>query len=339
MARDEGRETRRTHSPLASELTPPRFSTLDEYRARLGDPAFWAPYVHAVLRQHGLPVSPPKFGTVGTFPTFLVGGYVVKLFLSTLAKPFGTLFDGTLGQQVEVAVFGALAGQPAIPGPGLIAAGRLFDAGDGRQPADDPPWPYLVTTRLGGTPWSAAGLALDERAGVARQLGAVVRQIHALPPPTGLLWERDWLAEYREGCVERLRRWGTLPSRLIDRADAFLLLPPSDRRLVHADLHADHLFVDGGELVGIIDWGDALVADPYYELPALHLGTFDADKGLLAAFLDGYGWPPDPDFARRAMTMTLLHAFDVMEGVAQRLDLRRVSTLEELADLVWGAWC
>jgi hypothetical protein len=81
------------------------------------------------------------------------------------------------------------------------------------------------------------------------------------------------------------------------------------------------------------------VADPYYELPALHLGTFDADKGLLAAFLDGYGWPPDPDFARRAMTMTLLHAFDVMDGVAQRLDLRRVSTLEELADLVWGAWC
>ena len=157
-----------------------------------------------------------------------------------------------------------------------------------------------------------------------------------LPLPTGSLWARDWLAEYRAGCVERLRRWGTLPPHLIAQADAFMLPPRPDRRIVHADLHADHLFVEGRRLVGIIDWGDALVADPYYELPAMHLGTFDADRGLLAAFLEGYGWPSDPDFARRAMTMTLLHAFDVMDGVARRIDLAEVATLDELADLVWG---
>jgi hygromycin-B 7''-O-kinase len=314
---------------------PPTFETLDEYRARLGDSAFWAPYVVEVLERHTLPIAQPESGTVGTFPTFLVGRHVVKLFTPGLAKPFGTLFDGTRCHQVELAVFGALAGQTTIPRPTLVASGRLFHADDGKDPGDGRSWPYLVTTRLGGTPWGEAGLSRDARAGVARQLGLVVQQVHTLPPPTGALWERDWVAEYRAGCVERLRRWGTLPAHLIDQVEAYLLVPPSDRRLIHADLHADHLFVAGTRLVGIIDWGDALVADPYYELPALHLHAFDADKGLLAAFLAGYDWPRDLDFARRAMSMTLLREFDVMDGVARRIDLQQIATLEELAELVW----
>ena len=314
----------------------PTFQTLDEYRTRLGDAAFWAPYVVKVLERHALPGGHLESGTVGTFPTFLVGQHVVKLFTPGLAKPFGTLFDGTLCHQVEVEVFRLLAGHSAIPAPRLVATGRLFDADGGKAHGDDGPWPYLVASRLGGRPWATAGLSKNERAEVARQLGTVVQQVHALPPPTGPLWRRDWVEEYRSGCVERLRRWGTLPAHLIDQVDAYLLVPPADRRLVHADLHADHLFVDGARLVGIIDWGDALLADPYYELPALHLHAFDADTGLLAAFLEGYGWPPDPDFARRAMTMTLLREFDVMDGVARRIDLREIATLEALADLVWG---
>jgi hygromycin-B 7''-O-kinase len=325
----------RPEQSTGSPLSPPTFRTRDEYAARLGDAAFWGPYVHEVLRRHDLPVEQPVAGAGGTFPTFLVGRYVVKLFTPNLAKPFGTLFDGTLCHQVELAVFRVLAGQPSIPGPALVAEGRLFGAETGEQPGTDLPWSYLVTTRLGGVPWREARLSIEERARLAHRLGAVVRQVHALPPPTDPLWARDWVAEYRAGCVERHRQWGTLPAHLIGQIDAYLIGLRSDRRLVHADLHADHIFVQDGRLVGIIDWGDALVADPYYELPAMHLGTFGADKHLLAAFLEGYGWPPDPDFARRAMSMTLLHEFDVMDGVARRVDLQAIATLEELADLVW----
>jgi hygromycin-B 7''-O-kinase len=320
------------------ELPPPVFSTRDEYRARLADPSFWTPYVFEVLRRHELPLVQPETGSIGTFPTFLVGRYVVKLFTPTLAKPFGTLFDGTICHQVEIAVFRALAGHPSIPGPALIATGHLFQTGDGGgAPASEPPWPYLLTTRLGGTSWGEAALSMDDRTTVARQLGSILRQVHALPPPAGPLWERDWIAEYRAGCIERLRRWGTLPSHLIDQMDTYLLTPPADRRLIHADVHADHLFVDGTRIVGIIDWGDALVADPYYELPALHLGTFHTDRALLAAFLDGYGWPQDRDFARRAMSMTLLHEFDVMERVSERINLQQIATLDELAHRLWAA--
>jgi aminoglycoside phosphotransferase (APT) family kinase protein len=111
--------------------------------------------------------------------------------------------------------------------------------------------------------------------------------------------------------------------------------PSPVRRLVHADLHWDHIFVDGAHLAGIIDWGDALVADPYYELPALHLKTFGGSKRLLKAFLEGYGWEIGPDFPHRAMTMTLLHEFDALGGVTATVVLKAFATLDELADLLW----
>jgi aminoglycoside phosphotransferase (APT) family kinase protein len=176
-------------------------------------------------------------------------------------------------------------------------------------------------TRIDGACWSDAAL----------------RDLHAVPVPTGAFWQRDWIGEWRATCVERQRRWRLLPPHLIDQIDEYLLVPPdADRRLLHADLHDHHAFVQHGRLVGIVDWGDAIVADPYYELPALHLGTFDADRHVLAAFLDGYGWPSDADFTRRAMSMALLYQFDVLHPVARTMDLAAVPTLDALADLIWG---
>jgi aminoglycoside phosphotransferase (APT) family kinase protein len=292
---------------------------VQEYGARLGDAGFWGPYVAEALARHGLPMEAPEAGAVGTFPTFLTGRYVVKL--------FGELFFGAACHEVERSLHGMLLAHPEIPAPALVADGDLFDEGW--------PWPYVVTARLAGTAWCDAGLRPPEREILARRLGSVVRRVHELPPPSGSVWERDWLAEFRAGCVDRHRGWGILPAHLIDQIDRFLVQPSTDRRLVHADLHADHLFVDRARLVGIIDWGDALVADPYYELPALHLHTFGGNKRLLEAFLRGYGWEIRADFARRAMTMTLVREFNVLDEVGTLVDLDTVTTLDELADLLW----
>ena len=37
----------------------------------------------------------------------------------------------------------------------------------------------------------------------------------------------------------------------------------------------------------LIDFGDARASNAFYELGALQMGMFDADRGQLAAFLDG----------------------------------------------------
>jgi aminoglycoside phosphotransferase (APT) family kinase protein len=300
--------------PLALDLAA--------YRARLSDAAFWAPYVAVVLRRHGLPGGTPRSGTPGSFPTFLVGDYAVKL--------FGEHFAGATDYTTECAVYEVLGRAPPLPVPALVGTGYLFE---GAAP-DVWPWPYLVTTRIGGDPWRTAAAAPDARRALARQLGAVMRAVHELPHPPALVRERDPFAELRATCAERHRAWGTLPPHLVAQIDGYLAEPSPERRLVHADLHADHLFTDGARITGIIDWADALVCDPYYELPALHLGTFGASPALLREFLAGYGWAVGPDFQRRAMSMALLHQFAVLEALAPT-GLAGAATLEDLAVRVW----
>jgi len=124
-----------------------------------------------------------------------------------------------------------------------------------------------------------------------------------------------------------------LPARLVDQIDDYLAAPSATRRLIHGDLHADHVFVDDARLVGVIDWGDALCGDPYYELPALFFGTFGASTSLLRAFLQAYGWEYTSDFSHRAMTMTLLHEYNPVGGHLPPLD--DVGSLHDLAAKLW----
>lgn len=308
--------------PPRAPLAPPVFETIAAYAATLDDVGFWRPYVAEVLQRHALSGALPVVGRVGSFPTFLAGRYVVKL--------FGQWLEGAICYRSELAVLRQFHEHPSIPAPRLVAAGALF-----RTPPAGWPWPYLVMTRIPGTCWWDAGLEPTERERVARQLGAAIHDLHALPAPADPFWTRDWLAEWRATCVERHRRWQLLPAHLVDQIDGFLLPPRDEHRLLHADLHDHHIFVENGRLVGIVDWGDAVIADPYFELPALHLHTFNADHRLLAAFLDGYGWPPDPSFARRALSMTLVYPFNVLDRVARTTSLAEVATLDERANRVW----
>jgi hypothetical protein len=89
---------------------------------------------------------------------------------------------------------------------------------------------------------------------------------------------------------------------------------------------------------GIIDFGDAMAGDRVYELVALHIGLCRCDKRLLRVFLDAYGFDAGlrRDFVRRAMSMTLLHEFDVLSEVFSRFpEAQQVDGLDELAALLW----
>jgi aminoglycoside phosphotransferase (APT) family kinase protein len=57
--------------------------------------------------------------------------------------------------------------------------------------------------------------------------------------------------------------------------------------VVHGDVMHRHVFVDEGRLLGVIDWGDAIVTDRHYEFAKLHLDLFDGERALLGTFLDG----------------------------------------------------
>ena len=58
----------------------PVWLSRSSYARRFQDPWFGQPYVDEVLSRHNLPSGLARLGTGGTFPTFLVGAYVIKFF-------------------------------------------------------------------------------------------------------------------------------------------------------------------------------------------------------------------------------------------------------------------
>jgi hygromycin-B 7''-O-kinase len=270
------------------------------------------------------------------------GRYAIKLYTD--------LFGGATSFPAERDLYGWFAVHPGLPVPALVAQGDLFPAAAGWS------WPYIVTTVVPGASYgeAAAGVAYADKQALATFLGGVCRTLHGIvwpgTPALPARWDPflDFLAARRRACVADQRAWGSLPARQIAEIDAYL--PPLAQLLdttappclIHCDLNADHVlgdFRDGHwRPTGIIDFGDARVGDPAYDLPALHMGLFHADKHLLRACLTAYGevaaW--DDRWIRRAMSMTLLHQFDMLPDLFRDVPAaRRVASLEELATLIW----
>ena len=60
---------------------------------------------------------------------------------------------------------------------------------------------------------------------------------------------------------------------------------------IHGDLQLTHVFVDGDEVTGIIDWSEAAQGDPLFDLATLTL----AHEEHLDDVLAGYGTDVDRD--------------------------------------------
>jgi hypothetical protein len=297
--------------------------------------------VSAILERHGLPRAAPQPGHNPTYPTFVCGEVVVKLFAGFPAA--ARAFAG------ERAALAAVSGVPDIPAPALLAAGTWPPAPDrapDRAPDLAPDFgpdlapdlapsgaaPYLVMARVPGVRADRAALSDRQRLALAQDLGAAVARLHAVPP-LGLPRPADWGAEpFAEPVSDALP---SLPPHLRAQAAAYAVrLAPEGAPgvpapegapgvpapegapgvpapegapgvFVHLDLCAQHVFVAQGRLCGLIDWGDALAGDPHLELIQLYRDTFACDGRRFAAFLEAYGWPRDAGFPARALAAAL----------------------------------
>ncbi|SDS47286.1 phosphotransferase family protein [Microlunatus soli] len=300
-------------------LAPPVFDATRDYGALLGDADHWRPYAELALARAGLPIEPLVSGFTGTYPTLVGTSLVIKL--------FGHFGGWRRSVAAEIAANEAIHAQRWIRAPKIVATGQLF-------PGNSDDWPFLISERLSGEAWRDSDLATRDRMNVAVQLGRQVRLVHGCPAVSPSQLHGDWLAEHRTDTVDRQRRWKVLPERLLDQIPEYIAgYRPADPVLVHGDITEDHIFLDGDRLVGLIDWGDAMITDPFYELGALHLGAFGADRRLLGSFLEGYGWPADEDFARHAMQAALMHEFDLFSGVRDLA--QQAESLDDLADALW----
>ncbi len=162
------------------------------------------------------------------------------------------------------------------------------------------PWPFFGAPLIEGHEPAEAPLSDEDRVAIGAQVGTVLHVLHdpavaarlgsGLPEdpnrradmPFRAAATLDWL-----GRLERAGLWNPPPSVHGLLAEAAALPPAPATVVAHGDLHVRHLLVaDGGQLTGIIDWGDLCRADPSIDL-SLYWSFLP--PGARPTFLDAYG--------------------------------------------------
>lgn len=136
--------------------------------------------------------------------------------------------------------------------------------------------------------------------------GAAVRRLHdaALPPWPGRTI--DELAAQLDVECEWLVANDVLPADVVlrNRRLAEAVLRPWTPVFVHGDLQIAHVFVDGDEVTGIIDWSEASQGDALFDLASLTL----AHEEHLDDVIAGYGSDVDRDLIRAWASLRCLLA-------------------------------
>ncbi len=158
-----------------------------------------------------------------------------------------------------------------------------------------------------GRPLSARDLQQPAGADrLARQVGGFFTRLHAFPREQALalgvreldLWN-DQYAEMVEFCLPLLdaRSCEWLNAR-VEHFHATGGMGGAARVFVHGDIAPQHLLLDAaGDLAGVIDFGDAMIADPALDFAGLLNGL---PREFMERVLNCYAREIDPQLRRRA---------------------------------------
>jgi aminoglycoside phosphotransferase (APT) family kinase protein len=146
--------------------------------------------------------------------------------------------------------------------------------------------------------------------------GAALRMLHDAPLPPWPGRSPGEIATHLDGECEWIIANGVLPAGMVtrNRQIAEAALRPWTPAFTHGDLHVAHVFVDGDEITGLIDWTEASRGDGLYDLASLTLGH----REHLGDVVAGYGTDVDLDVicgwwslrSLRAVRWLIEHGFD-----------------------------
>lgn len=198
---------------------------------------------------------------------------------------------------------------------------------------------WVLQTWVPGAQWQEARPLLDEaeEMGLWRELGTIVRRMHAIvgqefgPPEAGLgyaTWS-DLLRWDAAGLAVDAQRYGIETEvfeglqAAIDRG-ADLLNRITEPRLIHSDLNPRHVFVapdDDGvhRITGMIDFEFARFADARSESVFIEPALMPSHDGRDVALCEGYRCePPDHDDQVRERIYTLVAMGWTVTDLARR---------------------
>jgi aminoglycoside phosphotransferase (APT) family kinase protein len=142
------------------------------------------------------------------------------------------------------------------------------------------PWPFIGYHYLPGQSACAAKLSISERTNLAKPLAQFLSALHAITQPQAIAlgvqqdpFDRLAIAKRKAKTQENITRLTKLRLPIdCDRLVACLrsvepIIDTGAKVLIHGDIYARHLLIDEQRnLSGIIDWGDACIANRAIDL-------------------------------------------------------------------------
>src|SRR6187549_104753 len=191
--------------------------------------------------------------------------------------------------------------------------------------------PVLALASVPGTALGHLGEPSTASAAAWVAAGAAVRTLHDAPLPPWPGRSVEELASHLSQECEWLVTNDVLPAEVVtrNRRLAETALRSWSPVFIHGDLQVDHVFVDGDEITGIIDWSEASQGDALFDLATLTLGHQQQLDDVIA----GYGSDVDRDLIRAWWSLRSLsnvrwlseHGFGSPDGMPEVALLRSVT--------------
>jgi len=215
-------------------------------------------------------------------------------------------------------------------------------------------WPYVVMSRLEGTLLETLWEKLDHsnKMIIMHELGLLIREVHSLPTQ-GLeeidcFWEQ-FIDRQIKKCVAHHQTM-QLSESLLQQIPRYVEAAESSVRSIKNPVILTGEYTPMNFLVkqvsgvwhidGLIDFGDAMLGLPEYDLLGPGAFLIQGDKPLLREFLTAYGYLPDSMtslLSHQLTALMLLHQYSNLNIQIRIKDWEhKVENIQDLENLVWG---
>lgn len=319
------------NSSLKTKLA--NIDSFEQYEQLKSNVDFLKEMAQAVIRQHQLPVGSLELFFGGANIVFSYNqNYVIKIYPPMHVDQF----------KGESLVTQYLAGKLTVKTPDILYQGEIVN------------WPYLIMTQLEGelleTLWEK--LEYDNKKILMRELGLLIKEVHALPTNGLEAIDCHWgqfITQQIHHCIEQ-HQTKKLPPHLLKQIPDYLrpvqkyLKEIKHPVILTGEYTPMNLLVNrmGGiwHINGLIDFGDAMLGLPQYDLLGPGVFLTQGDKRLLREFLMAYGYLESQltrELSHQLTALMLLHQYSNL-NVQIRIQgwQNKVTSMEELEQLIWG---
>lgn len=311
-------------------------TTIDSYEKFekiKSDSKLWDAVVRDVISRHGISPTKLQVFTEGTNIVYaLDASHVIKLFPPCHRDQFNS----------EIVVLKHLQGKLSVNTPVVFFEGDIFG------------WPYLIMSQLPGTLletlWS--DMNFENKQIIMRELGQLIREVHQIPIDGLEHIDCRWsvfIDHQIRNCVAQ-HTATHLPSHLLTQIAGYIASIQDELRVITKPVILTGEYTPMNFLVkridciwhidGLIDFGDAMLGLPEYDLLGPGAFLIQGDKALLKTFLAGYGYSAqqmNSALSHKLTALMLLHKYSNLEVQARIPHWKeKAKSMKDLENLVWG---